>query len=227
MPARNVRKIYAPNSFYHIYNRGVDERIIFGNDDDYKIFLYYLKRYLTPPDEQLLKVQPQGRLDLFKRIKLICYCLMPNHFHLLIKQITERAITELMRRLGNAYVRYFNEKYDRRGSLFETNYKAALIDTDSYLLHSTRYIHRNPGELELVLRRSNPRAGWTSFRDYPYSSYADFLGKRNTTWVHPKEILEFFKKPTITVPSEILTYKSFVEDFEINSGEILGKLILE
>ena len=110
MPSKNIVKIYIKDGIYHVYNRGVEERVVFLDEQDYKVFLYYLKSYLSPPE--LIKNLPNlptglkrniPKISLYKEIKLFCYCLMPNHFHLMIKQLTDRAIVEFMRRLTNAY----------------------------------------------------------------------------------------------------------------------------
>lgn len=222
MTAKNAIKTYVEDSFYHIYNRGVDKQEIFQDEQDYKVFLHYLKRYLTLPPKSPDQVRPPWRSDLYNKISLITYCLMPNHFHLMIKQSTEDAMTAFMRALSNSYVRYFNEKYKRVGPLFQGRYKAVLVETDSYLLHLTRYIHLNPIELEQV----RP-AGRSDLVGYSYSSYGDYLGKRKTNWVHPEEILSFFKTAQRTSLKDILSYQSFVEDYKGDSKEILGEIAID
>lgn len=142
MPSKNVIKQYLEGGFYHIYNRGVDKRTIFEDPLDYKMFLSYLKNYLLPRRPE--QVRPVRASNIFEEIKLICYCLMPNHFHLLIKQVTKSAIISFMRRITNAYTKYFNERYKRVGPLFQGRYKAILVTEEPYLLHLTRYIHLNP-----------------------------------------------------------------------------------
>ena len=228
MPARNIVKIYIENGFYHIYNRGVEKRDIFIDDQDYKVFLHFLKRYLTVPPESPDRIQPGWKLDLFDKLILIAYCLMPNHFHLLIKQITKRVIADFMKALLNSYVRYFNEKYERVGPLFQGSYKGVLVDNEIYLLHLTRYIHLNP--LELNSKEVPPVDRWNLkeiLEKYPYSSYGDYLGKRHTSWVHPEEILAFFKTAQRTSLKDFLSYQSFVEDYKEDSREILGTLAID
>ncbi|MFA5050724.1 MAG: transposase [Patescibacteria group bacterium] len=226
MPSRNTIKIYIKDGIYHIYNRGVEKRIIFLDEQDYKIFLYYLKSYLTPAStielrrsdlrnlneepQKILKPDSRWRSDLHKKIKLLSYCLMPNHFHLIMKQSTERAIVEFMRRLTNAYVKYFNDKYDRTGPLFQGRYKAVLIDSESYFFHLSYYIHYNPVELF-----KNDKDAIEKVENYPYSSYADYLGKRNTKWIDKELLMEDFKKG-----------EEEIKNIEENR-KILGKLTLE
>ena len=221
MPSKNIVKIYLKDGIYHIYNRGVEKRKIFLNEQDYKVFLHFLKRYLTSPENshqgktssqvEPVRELPAGRqTDIYKQIRLLCYCLMPNHFHLMIQQLTERAIIELMRRLSNAYTKYFNEKYDRVGSLFQGRYKAALIKKESHFLHLPYYIHYNSGELF-----ENRKDMIESIKNYNWSSYADYLGQRNTSWIYKKGLMDQF-------------IESEKENFDLESSKgILGNLMLE
>ena len=109
---------------------------------------------------------------------------------------------------------YFNKRYERIGPLFQGRYKAKLITTDPYLLHLTRYIHRNP------LEHSNDL-------ENAYSSYSEYLGKRNTKWIKPDIVLKFFNKKTILELKKINSYKQFVEDKKIDSEKVLGKLTID
>lgn len=208
MPAKNSVKQFVENGYYHLYNRGVEKRNIFLDQQDYTVFLHYLKQYLDPT----LSVKGSDPHPLSAEIELLCFCLMPNHFHLLMKQKNKHSITQLMRAVCTNYVMYFNKKYDRVGGLFQGKYKGIMIDTDSYLLHLSRYIHLNPG--------SDPRS-------YSYSSYAYYLGWRNATWIKTEEILAYFKTAQKTSLKDCLSYESFVEDFVESSEEILGNLTLE
>lgn len=210
MPHKNTVRHYVIDSYYHIYNRGVEKREIFLEKQDYEHFLELIEDYLTPkpsPPGKLVRDTTYWRSRLDGGITLLCFCLMPNHFHLLIKQTKENSITKLMRRLSNAYVRYFNKKYNRVGGLFQGKFKAAHIDNENYLFHLSRYIHRNPevGPLDR----------------YPYSSYQYYLGKPKPPWLNPTEIISHFSS---SVPS--LFYKSFVE--ESSQGQVeISNLILE
>lgn len=226
MTAKNAIKIYVENAYYHIYNRGVESRNIFADTQDHKVFLHFLKRYLTEPQKLPDQVRPGWRADLFDKISLIAYCLMPNHFHLMVKQSVKEGIIEFMRALSNSYVRYFNEKYKRVGPLFQGRYKAVLVETEPYLLHLTRYIHLNPLDLGEV--RPDSRSDLSRKLDeYSYSSYGEYLGKRKTGWIHPEEILSFFRSAQKTNLKDILSYQSFVEDHEKDSKEILGSLTID
>ena len=209
MPAKNVLKIYKPNSYYHIYNRGVDKRTLFKNTQDYAVFLNYLKEYLSPLPEK----HPQRQIAVNNKdyqcrnycnsVILIAYCLMINHFHLLIKQTAARNIELFMRSFATRYASYFNKRYQRSGTLFEGPYKAVLIDSDEQLLHLSRYIHLNPA----------PKL----FKQP--SSYPDYLQHKNTSWVQTQDILQYFKNP--------LAYKHFVESKNQSSLSIITNFSLD
>lgn len=226
MASRNIIKPNVKNGYYHIYNRGVARRKIFKDEADYKVFLGYLKEYLSPPPkpdaskndfkvrETIFRGIPRQPKNFHGKIDLIAYCLMPNHFHFIIKQIEHSAMREFFQSLLARYSTYFNKKYDRVGPLFQGRYKAVIVNSDPYLLHLSRYIHLNPAEYTKDLSKS-------------YSSYADYLKIRNTDWIKPSIILTFFKENTIPEFKKISSYKHFVEKFEKDSAEVLGKLILE
>lgn len=226
MPARNTIKTFVKDGYYHIYNRGVEKRTIFEDTQDYKVFLKYLKEYLSPaPDIKDLKtiftIQgtsfkgiPRQIKNYNKKIELVAYCLMPNHFHFLINQKDTRIMENFMRSFLTRYSMYFNRKYNRVGPLFQGIYKAVLIKDDPYLLHLSRYIHLNPSEHTKDLINT-------------YSSYADFLGLKKTEWINPSFILNFFDNSTIPELVKVNSYKDFVENYKKDSADFLGKLTLE
>lgn len=231
MPQKNATKIYVENGYYHAYNRGVEKRKIFLDKQDYTVFLYYLKSYLSPPKKTptamtgLNPVRIRPIRTIFNQIDLLAYCLMPNHFHLLLKQKPRDGMTKLLRRLCTCYSMYFNKKYHRVGSLFQGIYKAVLVDNENHLLHLSRYLHLNP-----VADRVEPCQGYKVCKkpaDYPFSSYLDHLGKKKTDWLKTDLILSFFKTAQKTSFKDILSYQSFVEDYLVDSTEVLGNLTLE
>lgn len=196
MPAKNRIKPYLEESYYHIYNRGVEKRIIFTDQKDYRVFLSYLKTYLLPPPPITIEaIYPSRQLKNYAdHISLHAYCLMPNHFHILVKQAPSHAINKFIQSLTVKYTMYFNRRHSRVGGLFQGRYKAVLVDTDSQLLYLTKYIHTNP----------------TSGPDpevYPYSSYRNYLNKINQAWVKPKPILDYFSSKN---PSG--DYQAFIND---------------
>lgn len=199
MPAKNTLKIYIENGYYHLYNRGVEKRVIFEDKEDYQTFLYLLKNYLTHNP-----LSPFSQRSLFGRIELLSFCLMPNHFHLLIKQADKNAISDFIRRLCTAYSMYFNRKYKRNGTLFESRFKASIIDRNEYLLHLSRYIHQNPSN---ILKKGQ------KLEDYPYSSFRQYLGLSHQNWVKAEEILAILKEEF----GKDTSYRKFTEDKEIES----------
>lgn len=125
MPSRNAIKIDVSDSYYHVYARGASKASIFLDEGDYHFFLGLFSRYL----EQGIKLSPAGVAcpNFTGRIKLLAYCLMANHFHLLIYQREEGDMASFMRCVMTSYSRYFNHKYKRTGSLFESRYKASHL----------------------------------------------------------------------------------------------------
>jgi putative transposase len=194
VPAKNVIKLYAENGYYHLYNRGVEKRIIFQDDQDYKVFLGYLKTLLEPPTPIEMRTvtigaylfeAPKRPLNNFnKEIELLSYCLMPNHFHLLLKQNSSRGIESFMRSLITRYSMYFNKRNNRIGCLFQGTYKATLVENETYLLHLSRYIHLNS--------HNHLYAKDTPLHIH-YSSYGDYLGLRKTSWIKTDLILSYLK----------------------------------
>jgi putative transposase len=228
MAKKNSRKVYVKDGYYHIYNRGVEKRNIFEDEKDYKVFLGYLKQYLSPiPDlgksakkkkeylqNPVLLVNPRVPKNYHGKIELVAFCLMPNHFHLLIKQDDEKAMKEFLHSLTIRYSMYFNRRHDRVGPLFQGRYKAALVKNDNYLVYLTCYIHANP--IDLTSDLSN----W-------YSSYSDYLGTTNTKWLAKDVVLKLFENEVGPDFSKTNTYKAFVELNSGRSGEIIESLTLE
>jgi putative transposase len=200
MPSKNCIKSYTPNSYYHVYNRGVNREGIFKNEEDYKVFLNLFKRHLSSA----------GQADRFGRqydyfgdkLELLAYCLMPNHFHMLIYQSNDpRAIELFMRKIITAYAMYFNKKYKRVGPLFQGRYKAVGIIDDSYLLHISRYIHLNPvGDYD----------------KYEWSSYPSYIGKVSYLWLKTGKIKELFgsKEEYSKFVSDYNDYKDSIEQIK-------------
>lgn len=224
MTAKNRTKTYVDNTYYHVYNRGVEKRLIFLDDKDYGVFLSYLKFYLTPPIFDPTdprgpspRLPPSQQLsNHHNKISLIAYSLMPNHFHLTIKQVDKDSMTNFIRALSTRYSMYFNKRYARVGSLFQGRYKAVLVDNEMQLLYLTKYIHRNPLDLPGVTR--------VNLLDYPYSSYRNYLGLIHQTWLDPSDIIyRYTKKKSHN------TYQNYVEETKELSTEIetLGNITLD
>lgn len=199
MPRRNVIKEFVPESFYHIYNRGVYHQPLFKTDRDYATFLNIIKRHLSKKVvyDSVRRPFPHLRQD----IELLAYCLMPNHVHLLVHNNSDDGITKLMRSVMTAYSMYFNRVHRRTGVLFESSYKAVLIRDEAYLWHISRYIHLNPQDLN------------KDYLKYSYSSYCYYVGHKQAEWINPRPILDMH--------NEVLSnYPEFVKDYELTRAEL-------
>jgi putative transposase len=179
---------FANNEYYHIYNRGVDKRKIFTGARDYSRFIKNLEEFnTTDPNWKKTAAEFQG-LALNKKplVEIIAYCLNPNHYHLILKQVKEKGITEFMQRIGTGYTMYFNKKSKRTGSLFQGTFKTVHIDSNEYLLYLSAYINHN-----YFIH------GYSKDKNeiYQYSSLPDFLKTRKQKWLNPKIVTKQFKNP--------------------------------
>lgn len=201
MPTRNTRKIYGAEQIYHVYTRGVAKAPIFLDDSDKQYFCNLLARYLSAKPAISSARVPYAWYG--NRIKLLTFCLMKNHMHLLIYQKDEKAMAQLLHSLMTSYSMYFNKKYKRAGPVFQSRYLASLIDKQSYLEHISRYIHLNP----------------KNWRAYKYSSIAHYIGEESNEWIHTKPILELFNNSTEE-------YLAFISDYEAHK-DMLDEIKLE
>jgi putative transposase len=189
-----MRKIkFSIGEYYHVYNRGVEKRDIFLENADYLKFLHSVKDSNSLTKTAFLKLydfQPQSQVMLSTRyenlVEIICYCLMPNHFHLIIKQKVDGGISKFMHKLSTAYTMYFNLKYKRTGVLLQGPFKAKHIEGDQYLLHLSRYIHLNP--LEIINGDNVQSVSFT--KKYRWSSLQFYLDSKQRCLIRLKmEIL--------------------------------------
>lgn len=188
MPSRNTVRRDAPDCYYHIYARGASKDTVFREDSDKEYFLYLLSRHLSV--RPVTSKQGYTYTHLRGRVELVSYCLMGNHFHLLAYQAERGALSELMKSVLLAYVVYFNRKYKRSGSLFESRYKSSLINKDAYLLHVSRYIHLNP----------------RSWKYFPYSSLGYIRKASEPEWLQTEKLLSQHASRE--------AYLEFVQDYE-------------
>lgn len=203
-----LRKIiFATNQIYHVYNRGVEKRPIFLNKRDYTRFIdvtnYY--RFINCPIKfsYFKKLAVKERANILEGLEreskrlvdVLAFCLMPNHFHFLLKQLTDKGISKFIAKITNGFSHYFNIRHDRSGHLFQGNFGAVRIENDEQFMHVSRYIHLNP--VVSYLTKIEDLA------DYEYSSYSEYLGK-SSGFTNVKESLSYFNNPK--------KYKEFVED---------------
>jgi putative transposase len=184
----SIRKYsFTPNEFYHVYNRGTDKRVIFQDTSDYQRFQSLL--YLLNTEESinirdvLKRKDGPYALEFDKQLVSIgAYCLMPNHFHLLLSPKTETSLSLFMQKIATSYSMYFNRRYERTGSLFEGKFKAEFVNEDRYLKYLYSYIHLNPVKLvqsdwrEVGIKNLSQVTNYLN--QYPYSSYVDVVGMK-------------------------------------------------
>lgn len=178
---------FVNDEIYHIYNRGSEKRIIYQDRRDYNRFLKSINYYqLEGPKpkfshfskKNIFKPEKAGKI-----VKILAYCLMPNHFHLLIKQEKDNGITEMLTKLSLSYTKYFNTRHNRVGPLFQGEFKAVHIEDDEQLIHVSRYIHLNPIVSLLV----------KDLGKYEYSSYHEYAEGGLKGLCSTAEVLGFFR----------------------------------
>lgn len=227
---------FANDEIYHIYNRGVEKRKIFLDKQDYLRFIHDLFEFNdeTPAInttfyfDHLKNIEVQPRYIKQPRkllVEILCFSLLPNHFHLLLRQKKDQGIIKFMQKLGTGYTMYFNQKYKRVGSLFQGRFKATLVKQESHFIYLPDYIHLNPLDaIEPNWREGkikNYKEAIRFLENYRWSSYLDYTGKKNFPSVTSRKfLLGFFDGPE--------EYKKQIENWlkEIHLEEI-GDLLLE
>ncbi len=205
------RPKFASNSIYHILNRGVEKRKIFLDDDDYFRFIHnlfefndterapnlYYKSYelRTHKIDEGKKRKPRKLL-----VKILAFCLMPNHFHLLVEQVREGGVIKFVTKVSLGFAMYFNKKYERVGSLFQGRFKSVPVKQDSHFIHLPYYIHLNPLDLVMPKWREGEIKDYKKavrfLENYRWSSFLDYIGKKNFPSVTHREFLsQFFGGP--------------------------------
>ena len=179
---------FTQGQYYHIYNRGAGKGKIFVNDANYEYLLRLVKEYY----------QKHGAT-------VIAYCLMPNHYHFLLRQETDEPLSEFMQVLFNAYVQALNLQQGRTGTLFEGRFKHRRVDQWEYLMILCRYIHLNPVKAKLVTRPE----------DWAYSNYREWIGVRDGALVNKVFVQDHFPSA-----DEYVKFVSDVEDEKKNYEKI-------
>ncbi len=203
------RPVFINDQFYHVFNRGTDKRDVFADEQDYRRFLFSMKgfndvnstlnfyRRLNVGSPTSLKPINQESL-----VEILCYCLMPNHFHLIVRQLKENGITSFMRKMGTGYTNYFNQKHKRSGVLFQGKFKSILIESDEYLNYLIQYIDLNP--LELI--------------------EPDWKEKGLKNWNKSKEFLKSYQWGNCR---DYEKYSEISENYDAESLKKIEKLIIE
>lgn len=179
-----MRKVSLANGeHYHILNRGVDKRTIFQDQEDLDRFFQSMKEFNTvEPIGSIFENSFEGNKKEKSKVlvELVAYCLNPNHFHFILKQVSEDGISEYMKRLSGGYTLYFNKKHRRTGSLFGGRFKSLHIDSDTYLNHVSAYINLNNWFKGEKIKLSK-------------SSWEEYLGKEKPGECHKEIVLGQFK----------------------------------
>lgn len=213
-----MRKVeFINNEFYHIYNRGVDKREVFLDKNDFLRFLQSMEEFNTPGvigsiyKNSFLKSQNQlsclaPKLNQDKLVDIICFCLNSNHYHLILKQISDKGIEKFMHKIGGGYTNFFNKKHSRTGSLFQGTFKAIHVNTNEYLLYLNAYVNLN-----------NKVHGVAS--DY-MSSWEEYISKKDGICI--KDII-------LNQYANIETYKICAEELAVNikKRRNMEKMLLE
>ena len=192
---------FTEGEFYHLYNRGVDKRIIFPSTNDYRRFLILLYLANSTEDIRISNVLRVTKyVDIFNLdrekplVAIGAFCLMPNHFHILATPLVKDGISKFMLKLQTGYSMYFNTKNERSGSLFQGPFRSIHADNDRYLQYLYSYIHLNPAKLhdpEWKERISSKSVLMKFVESYPYSSYGAYLNNSHTI-TDPGEFPDYF-----------------------------------
>lgn len=191
------------DGIYHVLNRGVDKRQIFLDDRDCLRFIYDLyefNNYRTSPNNgrfftntNLLNPEGQSAREREPLVDILAFCLMPNHYHLLLKQLSEDGLVKFLSKLNTGYAKYFNQRYKRIGTLFQGRFKSISIVNEPHFIHIPYYIHCNP--LDLITPKwrerkiSNPGKAINFLNNYRWSSHLDFCGKHNFPAITKRDFL--------------------------------------
>lgn len=199
MPTLSRR--FNTNFFYHLYNCGVDKRKIFFGRHDYARFLETLEYYTydqtislaqfkeLKPEQQAVYLLENPKTDEKERVKMIAYCLMPNHFHLLARPSKDNGVTRFAADVANSYTKFFNIKNQRVGNLLQGTFKAKEVSSEASLLQVSRYIHLNPALPGHTLKGS----GLRSLMYYEYSSYTDWVSENISSLLDSLELSKWLE----------------------------------
>lgn len=232
------KELFSVGDYVHVYNRGNRKQPIIhqSSDGDYfvkALFYFNTKQTSHTPFREINKLRlnlsnlewPENWPPREPIIKIIAFVLMPNHFHLILKEIRENGISKFMQRLGTGLTMYYNTKYQESGSLFQGSYKAKIVDEDLYLKYLSVYIQvKNifelyPGGLEKAIKEFNKAYDWAT--DYMYGSLTDFVREGNRGIIEKDIFLELFSDPK--------EYKEFAREcmLSMNLEEKLSDMTLE
>lgn len=213
------KTVLANNQIYHTYNRGVEKRTIFGNKREFEraintIKYYYFtnsplkfSKFLVQPKKEQEDILKSVQIKKNQLVEIIAYCLMPNHFHFLLKQLQDNGISRFISNFTNSYTKYFNTKHGRVGPLVQGIFKAVFVENDEQLVHLSRYIHLNPVSSFIIKAQE--------LENYPWSSLREYLGLEKDGFCEKNYVLGYFKS--------VGKYKQFILD-QISYARELEKI---
>lgn len=197
------RKVgFAPGEYFHIYNRGVDKRDIFLDQSDYKRFLESLYLFNSSNSLVIRDISKNNRFSYeigHTIVDIGAYCLMPNHFHLLVRSKDDSSISLFMKKLLTGYSMYFNKKYNRNGVLFQGVFRSQHVSRDEYLKYLFSYIHLNPVKIIDPEWKDEGikdlKATKNYLANYVFSSYQDYFssGRVEASILNKEAFPEYFK----------------------------------
>lgn len=199
--------VFREEHVYHLFNRGVERRPLFLTSRDHERFVSLLEYYRFHDNSKSyshylalsLEERASFRKILDKKpiaVDILAYCLMPNHFHILVRQNQKDGIHHFLSNIANGYAKYFNTKRHRVGPLYQGSFKAVYVETDDQLMHLSRYIHINPVVSDVIPLEK--------LDDYPWSSFPDYLGKVESSFITMSPVLSHFQGSS--------SYRKFIYD---------------
>ncbi len=206
MPGR--KDIFQSFEYYHIFNRTIDGRKLFLTSELNALFLETLRYYRSNEAKLSFSHIKRLKLELYTdymkkvlnpetfSVRIVSFCLMSNHYHLLLQQRKEKGVQTCMTNVVNSFTRFFNTRNKRKGPLFLPRFQSRHLISDEVLLHVSRYIHLNPYSSGLITNIEQ-------LSDYQWSSYNNYLYDKENSLTETTELLKFMKRES---------YKSFVED---------------
>lgn len=221
------RPTFENDGIYHVYNRGVEKRTVFIKEKDYFRFIHDMYEFndVNPAlnlgfhfDNYGTKLVKSDFTSFRKPrkplVEILCFCLMPNHYHFMLRQLVDGGITEFMRKIGTGYTNYFNTKRQRVGPLFQGKFKAVHVTKEAHLTYLPHYIHLNPLDLKMPEWREqkirSPKQALKFLESYRWSSYLDYIGKKNYPSVIQPDFLltNYYRSPT-----SLVNYRKEIEDW--------------
>lgn len=191
---------FVEGQIYHIYNRGVEKRDVFLNDRDHLRFIHDLYEFNdedavsnvwyffnSKTNEVEPRYIPRERKKRKLLVEILAFVLMPNHYHLLLRQLKDGGIIRFMQKLGTGYTMYFNKIYERVGCLFQGRFKAVLVAEEPHFIYLPSYIHANPSKLYRGSTSIDKKIEYVE--NYRWSSLPDYLGKENFPSVTSRDFL--------------------------------------